>query len=237
MPPGRPVEIVVTRLAGREVRPGGPAGPGGLAPPVRRRLPGRHRFYDGHVPRRTGPARSPAGDRHSGHPDRVTSLGGMVYLTLAAPARRQEALHAPLGRAAPEYVITRYRDPSSNLRTQLHRIIAKAGLKPWPKLFQNLRSTRETELAETWPMHVVCAWIGISEAVAQKHYLQVTDEHFEQAAGGGRNAPEKATQNQAQQAAAASCGEPLAVLCENCKPLKDNALRDSARMCLINDIC
>jgi len=38
-----------------------------------------------------------------------------------------------------------------------------------PKLFQNLRSTRETELMETYPAHVVCAWIGNSEAVARKH--------------------------------------------------------------------
>lgn len=41
-----------------------------------------------------------------------------------------------------EYVITRYRLQNVNLRTQLQRIIAKAGLKSWPKLFQNLRSTR-----------------------------------------------------------------------------------------------
>jgi len=81
-----------------------------------------------------------------------------------------------------EYVVTRYRKHNCNLRTQLQRIIRKAGLKPWPKLFQNLRSTRETELAERWPEHVVCAWIGNSKVVARKHYLQVTDEHFEQAA-------------------------------------------------------
>ena len=81
-----------------------------------------------------------------------------------------------------EYVITRYGEHNSNLRTQFQRIIHKAGLKPWPKLFQNLRSTRETELAERWPEHVVCAWIGHSRVVARKHYLQVTDEHFEQAA-------------------------------------------------------
>jgi hypothetical protein len=30
-------------------------------------------------------------------------------------------------------------------------------------------------------MHVVCAWIGNSQAVAAKHYLQTTDEHFEKA--------------------------------------------------------
>ena len=80
------------------------------------------------------------------------------------------------------YVITRYRQANVNLRTQLQRIIKNAGLKSWPKLFQNLRSTRETELAERWPEHVVCAWIGNSKKVAREHYLQVTDEHFERAA-------------------------------------------------------
>ena len=58
-----------------------------------------------------------------------------------------------------------------------------AGVKPWPKLFQNCRSTRETELAETFPVQVVCAWIGNSPAVAARHYLQVTDAHFTRATG------------------------------------------------------
>ena len=80
-----------------------------------------------------------------------------------------------------EYVITRYRDTSQNLRTPLERIIKRAGLKPWDKLFHNLRSTRETELMESFPAHVVCAWIGNTQAVAQKHYLQVTDDHFARA--------------------------------------------------------
>src|SRR5690606_34490495 len=79
------------------------------------------------------------------------------------------------------HVITRYRDGNANLRTQLQRIIKRAGLTPWPKLFQNLRSTRETELAETFPMHVVCKWIGNSHPVAVAHYLQTTDEHFKRA--------------------------------------------------------
>ncbi|HDZ22407.1 MAG TPA: integrase [Phycisphaerae bacterium] len=76
------------------------------------------------------------------------------------------------------YVIGRYRDSGTNLRTHLTRIIRKAGLKPWGKLFQNLRSTRETELSDSYPMHVVCAWIGNSQPVAAKHYLQVTPAHF-----------------------------------------------------------
>jgi len=80
-----------------------------------------------------------------------------------------------------EFVITKYRDPQQNLRTQAHRIIRRAGLEPWPKTFQNMRSTRETELAEEYPVQVVCAWIGNSPQVAAKHYLQVTEDHFQKA--------------------------------------------------------
>lgn len=87
--------------------------------------------------------------------------------------------------AAPEgceYIITRYRYAGCNLRTQFKRIIHRAGLKPWGKLWQNLRSSRETELVSEFPVHVVCAWLGNSPAVAAKHYLQVTEDHFRQAA-------------------------------------------------------
>lgn len=76
------------------------------------------------------------------------------------------------------FFINRYRAGDSNLRTQLQRIIRKSGVKPWGRLWQNLRSSRETELAETFPLHVVTAWIGNTERVASKHYLQVTDDHF-----------------------------------------------------------
>ena len=62
-----------------------------------------------------------------------------------------------------EFVITRYRNSNGNLRTQLERIMGRAGVKPWPKLFQNLRCTRETELAQSYPIHVVCAWLGNSQ--------------------------------------------------------------------------
>jgi integrase len=80
------------------------------------------------------------------------------------------------------YVIRRYRDSNANLRTQLNRIIRRAGLEPWPKLFQNLRATRETEMTEAYPLYVVCAWIGNTAVIAQKHYLQVTDDYFTLAA-------------------------------------------------------
>jgi len=84
----------------------------------------------------------------------------------------------------PEHVITRYRDTNANLRTQLIRIIGRAGLQPWPKLFQNLRATRATELvSQGWPEYKVCAWLGHTEAVAKRHYWQVTDADYQRAAG------------------------------------------------------
>lgn len=80
-----------------------------------------------------------------------------------------------------EFVVTRYRDVNANLRTQMLRIMRKAQVKPWPKLFHNLRATRQTELENEFPTHVVCAWLGNSPQIAERHYLQVTDDHFAQA--------------------------------------------------------
>ena len=53
------------------------------------------------------------------------------------------------------YCIERYRGQDKNLRTGLQRIIARAGISPWTRLWQNLRASRETELANEYPIHVV----------------------------------------------------------------------------------
>ena len=82
------------------------------------------------------------------------------------------------------HCVGRYRG-QVNLGTQLHRIIQNAGITPWPKTFVNLRSTRRTELQESFPDHVVNRWLGHSGKVAEKHYLQVTDEHWNRAANFG----------------------------------------------------
>ncbi|WP_350210880.1 tyrosine-type recombinase/integrase [Botrimarina sp.] len=87
------------------------------------------------------------------------------------------------------YVVTLTRDSSANLRTTMTKIVTRAGLKPWPKLFQNLRATRATELADQFPGHVVSAWLGHSERIADRHYRQVTDQHFERASGEKSAAP------------------------------------------------
>lgn len=65
-----------------------------------------------------------------------------------------------------------------NLRTTFMKIAKRAGFEPWPKLWHNLRASAETDLAERFPMHVVCKWLGHGKLIAQEHYLQVTDEHY-----------------------------------------------------------
>jgi len=108
-----------------------------------------------------------------------------------------------------EYVITRYRDTNSNLRTQFERILAKASIKPWARLFQNLRASLETDLANDFPLHVVTAWLGNSPAVATRHYLQVTDEHFQRAAQGGTACGDNTSRNELQAAEAVPDDLPL----------------------------
>ena len=73
--------------------------------------------------------------------------------------------------------------PGYNPHTQFVRLIERAGLNPWPKVWQNLRSTRETELLKDFPIHVVCGWIGNTERIARRHYLQITDADFDRATG------------------------------------------------------
>jgi integrase len=109
--------------------------------------------------------------------------------------------------AAPEgavYVVSeRYRKGcqgphgwrNTNLRTTFEKIIRRAGLTPWPRLFHNLRASRETELVAVHPVHVVCAWLGNTPRIAAKHYLQVTEADFQRAVQGGT----EAAQNRAQQ--------------------------------------
>ena len=91
--------------------------------------------------------------------------------------------------------------PSKNLGTTFKKIIRHAGVEVWPKPFQNLRSSRRTELEQDYPTYVVCRWLDNTPSVALKHYLTVTDDHHQKAVqnggltgdsrgiNGGRNRP------------------------------------------------
>ena len=124
---------------------------------------------------------APKTKRYAGHETRVIpmfpELAGVLNEAYEMAFDRLEDKSAVV--SGP--VVTRYTSADQNLRTTFEKIVKRAGLIPWPNPFQNLRATRETELMETYPSHVVVSWIGHSETVAQKHYLQTTDAHFEKA--------------------------------------------------------
>ena len=80
------------------------------------------------------------------------------------------------------YVFEKKITDKTNLRKRLQGIIQKAGVVAWPRLFQNLRASRETELARLYSIDCVTAWMGNTQSVALSHYLQVTDADFEKAA-------------------------------------------------------
>ena len=65
-----------------------------------------------------------------------------------------------------------HRDRTTNLRTTFGKIVTRANVEPWGKPFQNLRSSRETELTETYAIHRVTAWMGNTPKVAMARYLQ-----------------------------------------------------------------
>ena len=80
------------------------------------------------------------------------------------------------------YVVPRARG-GRNLRRYAYQVIERAGVAVWPKLFNNLRASCETDLMRRHTAHVVHSWIGHSATVAEAHYLQVTDADYAAAAG------------------------------------------------------
>lgn len=84
-----------------------------------------------------------------------------------------------------EHVIVRNRINSTNLRQGFMRILRRAGIAPWPRLFQNLRASRESELMRQYDLATVCKWIGNSPTIAARHYAVSVDLNadFQRAAG------------------------------------------------------
>jgi hypothetical protein len=163
---------------------------------------------------------SPKTEHHEGKAERLVPIFPELL-----PYLREAFEQAPEGA---RYVINRTRDPKVNWRTRLLKIIRRAGLTPWPKPFQNMRATRETELADEYPAHVVTAWIGNSERVATDHYLQITEEHWKSAAESGAVALQKAVQQGVSPTLTES--QDLTQVLANC-----DSVRDGERICDIKE--
>ena len=79
-------------------------------------------------------------------------------------------------------IVTRYTRDDQNLRTTFEKVIKRAGLKPWPRLFQNMRASRENELIDQGVRaDVAASWMGHSPKTQEKSYLNVSDHHFDEA--------------------------------------------------------
>jgi len=121
--------------------------------------------------------RSPKLERYAGRETRLVPLFPELRRELWDLLTVRQGEGEDLG----DHVISRRRCRNANLRTQFHRMCERAGVPRYQKPFANARASRCTELAETFPIHVVTAWMGHSQQVAQKHYLRVQPEDFARA--------------------------------------------------------
>ena len=72
------------------------------------------------------------------------------------------------------------------LRSRLESACRAAGVPLWPKPFQNMRATRETELFNEYPVPTVVRWLGNSPMIALRHYAQTVKEHHARAVAPAR---------------------------------------------------
>lgn len=108
------------------------------------------------------------------------------------PVLLEAAENAPKGAV---YILPRLRGDSKNLRTTFNKLVTRAGLTPWTRPFANLRSTRATELTETFPLKTVAEWMGHDAQVSLNYYQQVRDEHWTKAIENPTAKPVEAMRN------------------------------------------
>lgn len=143
--------------------------------------------------------RSPKTEGHEGRGSRVTPIAPELKAILLARVEDEAEGDA--------HVVPRLTDSSINLRTQAQRIIERAGVETWPRLFQALRSSCSMDWIESVPNHAVAKWLGHTPKVQAAHYLRVRDVHFDQVTGGeqgGAKCGAQAAQKAAQQGTATS---------------------------------
>ncbi|MEN9665368.1 MAG: hypothetical protein RLZZ326_1731 [Planctomycetota bacterium] len=113
--------------------------------------------------------RSPKTARHAGHEVRPVPICPELAAILS------DGFDLAEDRALA--MLPRVKSGKVNLRTGLERIIERAGLTPWPRLFQNLRASCATDWAQVATAHEVARYLGHSVLVAAKHYIQ--DRNFD----------------------------------------------------------
>lgn len=111
---------------------------------------------------------SPKTERHKGKDKRVVPL----FPDVAEALRQLKDEQRRNGEKSP-FVLPVLRGIDKNLRTHLERLVFRAGLEKWPKLFQNLRASAATDIYRRYGEKTEAEWVGHNPDVAMKHYLQV----------------------------------------------------------------
>jgi len=147
---------------------------------------------------------SPKTAHHAGKETRIIPLWPQLREHLDA------AFFAPERDASPYVVDERFRQAAIgkdgnwrnvNLRTTFEKIVARAGVPKYPRIFHSLRASRQTELAETEPAFRVCAWLGNSEDVARDHYYLTSADQAKESIERERKRMQESKDQQAQQKA------------------------------------
>jgi site-specific recombinase XerD len=113
---------------------------------------------------------SPKTSHHAGCEERFVPIGDILPWLRAA-------FEQP---GTGDRIITNYTETNCNLDKPLKKILTSAGIIAWPKLFQNMRASCETDwLDRGISAHVVANWIGHSVKIQVSHYAQVDAHHFE----------------------------------------------------------
>jgi hypothetical protein len=82
-----------------------------------------------------------------------------------------------------EFVFSdRYRTcTEANITNIMRRTVKRAKVAIWPKLWQNLRASRESELLRIHDIKDVCNWLGNTPATVFKHYLRTNNDALRKA--------------------------------------------------------
>lgn len=75
---------------------------------------------------------------------------------------------------------TRRKCSAMSTTNALERACRAANVALWQRPWNNMRSTRVTELLKTYPIHEVGAWMGHSPETLLKHYAQIAKEPSEE---------------------------------------------------------
>ncbi len=147
--------------------------------------------------------RSPKTEHHRGHEGRWVPIFDPLkpLLEEAWDCAVEEQVHVLPRETEHGTALSRLSRPTLHDRFKV--IVKRAGLTPWPRLFHNLRSSCETDLALRYPLHLASRWLGNSTIVANRHYLQAgLNDHLRYAGdnpfAGGAKSGARAAQNAAQ---------------------------------------